>query len=364
MTGTSLNDLDTPFLAVDPDVLDRNLRRAADSARERGIALRPHAKTHKVAEIARRQLELGAVGLTVATVSEAEVFADAGITDLFIAYPVWATSARSARIRALAQRVSLRLGVDSVAGVEQLARGLGGSGAGASGIEVCIEIDSGHHRSGVQPDAAPEIAAAAQRAGFTVAGVFTFPGHGYSPGGRADAARDEAAALTAASAALQSHGFDAPVRSGGSTPTFGDADPGAITEIRPGVYVFNDAQQVELGSCTFADIALTAVATVVSRSGSNAIVDAGSKVLGADRAAWATGFGRLPEHPDARIVALSEHHATVQFADAAQVPTLGSLVRIAPNHVCNAVNLADELVVVRGGRVVDRWVVAARGANT
>lgn len=369
MTGASLHDLDTPYLAVDPDVLERNLRCAADSARERGIALRPHAKTHKVAEIAHRQIALGAVGLTVATVSEALVFADAGITDLFIAYPVWATSARSARVRALAQRVSLRLGVDSVAGVEQLARGLAGATEeGNSGeacdLAVCIEIDSGHHRSGVLPSAAPEIAVAAERAGFAVAGIFTFPGHGYAPDGRADAARDEAAALTAASAALTAHGFDAPVRSGGSTPTFGDADPGAITEVRPGVYVFNDAQQVELGTCAFADVALTAVATVVSRSGSSVIIDAGSKVLGADRAAWATGFGRLPEHPDARIVALSEHHATVQFADAAGVPTLGAVLRIAPNHVCAAVNLADELVVVRGDQVVDRWAVAARGANT
>src|SRR5690554_7195563 len=114
--------IDTPFLAVDIDVMDRNLQRAADDARRRGVALRPHAKTHKVPQIARRQLALGAVGLTLATVSEAEVFADAGFTDIFIAYPVWPSEARAARLRALAERVSLRVGVDSVESAEALGR--------------------------------------------------------------------------------------------------------------------------------------------------------------------------------------------------------------------------------------------------
>ena len=125
--------------------------------------------------------------------------------------------------------------------------------------------------------------------------------------------------------------------------------------------VFGDAQQVELEAAGFGDVALTAVATVVSVRDGHAVLDAGSKILGADRAPWASGFGRLPDHPQGTITALSEHHATVALDD---VPAIGSRVRVVPNHVCAAVNLADELVVVDGGTVVDRWAVAARGANT
>src|ERR671912_1083968 len=123
--GASLpTDLQTPCLVVDRDILDGNLAAMAGRARDCGVALRPHAKTHKCVEIAHRQLALGAVGLTVATVGEAEVFADAGCADLFIAYPLWAAGARGRRLRALAARVSLRVGADSREGVELLARTL------------------------------------------------------------------------------------------------------------------------------------------------------------------------------------------------------------------------------------------------
>lgn len=111
-------------------------------------------------------------------------------------------------------------------------------------------------------------------------------------------------------------------------------------------------------------MAFTIAATVVSRTASRIILDAGSKALGADQPVWATGAGRLPDHPDARITALSEHHATAVFPEDAPVPRHGDIVRVAPNHVCAAVNLADELVVLSAGREVDRWAIAARGANT
>jgi D-serine deaminase-like pyridoxal phosphate-dependent protein len=137
--------------------------------------------------------------------------------------------------------------------------------------------------------------------------------------------------------------------------------------VRPGVSALNDAQQVELGTCDWSDVALTAVGTVVSATGRQVVLDTGSKVLGADQPAWASGGGRLPDHPDARVVALSEHHATVLFDtalfDSDPPVRRGDVVRVAPNHVCAAVNLADELVVLREGRPVDRWAVAARGAN-
>ena len=352
-------DLQTPCLVVDRDVLDANLTAMAGHASRLGVSLRPHAKTHKCLEIARRQVELGAIGLTVATVGEGEVFADAGFTDLFIAYPLWAAGERGRRLRALAERVPLRVGVDSREGAEVLARALMGTDA-----EIVVEIDSGHHRTGVAPALAGSVAAAAQRRGLRVSGVFTFPGHGYGVGEREYAAADEARAVEQAATALRDIGVPAEVRSGGSTPTAALLDPEALNEIRPGVYAFNDAQQVELGAAGWQSVALTAAATVVSRNGRDVVLDAGSKVLGADRLPWATGYGRLLDHPEARVVALSEHHATVSFADDEPLPDLGSVVRVIPNHVCTAVNLADDLVIVAAGAVVNTWRIAARGKNT
>jgi len=355
-----LSNLTTPCLVVALDVLDRNVTAMAAVARDRGLALRPHVKTHKCWEIAQRQLDAGASGLTVATVSEAEVFVDAGCTDVFIAYPVWADRARGERLRSLAARCALQVGIDSIEGARTLARYTGRCGA----FEVLIEIDSGHHRTGVPPKDAGDIAVAAARAGLLVRGVFTFPGHSYSPGSPANAAADEAQALEQAAAVLRAAGVPVEVLSGGSTPTAALATSGALTEIRPGVYVFGDAQQLELGTCVVGNVALTAAATVVSHAPGRVVLDAGSKVLGADRPVWTTGFGRLPDYPDARLSVLSEHHATVMWSGSSPLPELGAVLRVMPNHVCAAVNLADELVVVTGGTVVDRWRVAARGANT
>ncbi|MEE3848866.1 alanine racemase [Gordonia sp. LSe1-13] len=356
---------DTPYLRVDVERLDRNVAAVAGRARELGLAVRPHAKTHKCAEIARRQLRAGAVGLTVATIGEAEAFADAlvpTVPDLFIAYPLWLTDHKAARLRALANRARIRLAVDSVVGARQMADLLGGD---VGEIEVLIEIDSGQRRTGIAPDEAGELARHADNAGLQVIGVFTFPGHGYGPGNaRRDAADDEVRALTRAAERLQDNGIDPAVRSGGSTPTIGFASSGVLTEIRPGVYPFNDAQQLELGSCTADDIALTAIATVVHRSGTRIVTDAGSKILGADRPAWTSGFGRLRHALDARVTSLSEHHAVIEFptgSPADAIPDVGSTVAMVPNHVCTAVNLVDELVVSDGSV---RWPVVARGANS
>jgi D-serine deaminase-like pyridoxal phosphate-dependent protein len=360
MTATHLPpELDTPCLLIDVDVLDRNIAAMGEAVRSSGLSVRPHVKTHKCLQIAQRQVAAGATGLTVATVAEAEVFSGAGFLDVFIAYPVWASGQRGRRLRTLAEGTSLRVGVDSAEGAAGLAKALSGTNA-----HVLVEIDSGHHRTGVRPADAAEVGLAAARAGLRVAGVFTFPGHGYAPEQRGQAALDEARALDQAARALERAGLDAPVRSGGSTPTVANADPGVLTEVRPGVYVFNDAQQGELGSCSWRDIALTAAATVVSRRGSQVVLDAGSKVLGADQPGWATGGGRLLDHLEARLVALSEHHATALFPGDAPLPDIGEVVRVVPNHVCAAVNLADELTVISMSNIVDRWRIAARGANT
>lgn len=343
----------TPYLAVDRDVLDRNVAAMAASARARGLALRPHAKTHKCVEIARRQLDAGAAGLTVATVGEAEVFAGAGCTDLFVAYPLWVDPARGARVRELAGRVTLAVGVESVEGAEALARHAGP-------VDVLVEIDSGHHRTGVPPQEAAAVAVAAERAGHRVRGVFTFPGHGYGPGNPAPAAGDEGSVLAGAAALVRAAGVEVDVLSGGSTPTAA-LTSSRLTEMRPGVYVLGDAQQWEMGTCAPEQIALTVAATVVARRPGRVVLDAGSKALGADRPAWTTGFGRLLDAPDARVVALSEHHATVTWPG--RLPSPGDVVRVVPNHVCAAVNLADTLTVVADGGPVETWAVAARGRN-
>jgi D-serine deaminase-like pyridoxal phosphate-dependent protein len=346
----------TPHLLVDAAVLEANIASMASLAADRGVGLRPHAKTHKSSHVARLQLGAGAQGLTVATVSEAEAFADLGCTDLFIAYPLWLDPAKASRLRALRGRADVIVGIDSPEGARTLA-------AQVPGTTVLVEVDSGHHRSGVLPSDAGEVAECATRAGLDVRGVFTFPGHSYSPGIQSDVAAQESRALRTAAASLSAHGIEPLVVSGGSTPSAAATDGEVLTEIRPGVYVFGDAQQWELGTVGPDRIALTCLATVVSHAGGNVVLDSGSKVLGADRPAWTTGYGRLLDHPEARVGLLSEHHAVVEWPDQ-PLPSLGERLRVVPNHVCNAVNLADELVVVRDGLVVDLWPVTARGANT
>ncbi|MFJ9770450.1 alanine racemase [Kitasatospora sp. NPDC101157] len=359
-------EIDTPDILVELDVLQRNIERMAAALSAKGLRLRPHAKTHKMPEVAARQLAAGAVGLTVATIGEAEVFAEHGATDLFIAYPLWIGPRQAERLRRLTTRARIAIGTDSVEAAEAAGRQLG---AAAGDIEVLVEIDSGHHRSGVRPARAVEVADAAARAGLRVGGVFTFPGHGYAPDMPERAAAEEEKALGEAVGALNAAGFEVTRVSGGSTPTAELTGSSAITEARPGVYVFGDAQQLELGRCSTADIALTVAATVVSRHEGDdttprrVVLDAGSKILGGDRPAWATGFGRLMDHPGARITALSEHHATVVWPADSDLPGLGERLRVIPNHVCVAVNLVDDVAVVSGGELVGRWRVAARGRN-
>ncbi|BAU98773.1 alanine racemase [Aurantimicrobium minutum] len=352
---------ETPFISIELGTLQANISRAAESARSSGYALRPHVKTHKIIEIARMQEAAGVLGITVATLGEAEVFVAAGFTDVFIAYPLWLTEAKAQRLDALLDQATIRLGVDSAEAGTQLVKMLGGR---APLLELLIELDSGHHRSGIEPEKVGELGAYLASLGLEVSGVFTFPGHSYAPGALSTAAEDEANALATARDQLIAVGQTAAIIcSGGSTPSLASANVQVITEQRPGVYVFNDAQQLELGSCDWADVALTVQATVVSIRGNRVIVDAGSKALGADRAGYASGYGRILEFHDARIVALSEHHATIEFPEG-ELPNRGDVLSVIPNHVCNTVNLADQVYVFDRGELVDTWMVAARGRNS
>lgn len=359
-----------PCTVVDRQILQRNVELAARSAADAGVALRPHAKTHKSLDIASLQLRAGAVGLSVATVGEAEILADAAPGgrpgDLFIALPVWPGDDAAARLRQLCEWAVITVGADSVAGIDRLAAAV----PATCGLRVAVELDCGLGRTGTGADAAAGVASAAVDAGYEVVGVFTFPGHSYRPGAAVTAADDECSALAKGRAALESAGIACPVRSGGSTPSLADslrlAGAGVVTELRPGVYVLNDAQQVALGTVGVDQVALWVLSRVVSAVARDRIVlDAGSKLLGPDRPPWVPGHGLLPDHPGAVVTGLWEHHAVVDVSACRYGrPSVGEVVRIVPNHVCSAVNLVDELLVVDGDEtVVDRWAVSARGLN-
>jgi D-serine deaminase-like pyridoxal phosphate-dependent protein len=347
-------DLETPAVVVDGQRVERNLSRMAAAADLAGVALRPHAKTHKCLPIARRQLSGGAVGLTVATLPEAELFAADGCPSVFIAYPLWAGSAdRGTRLAALRDRTELRVGVDSPAAAARLAYAV-------PGLQVLIEVDSGQHRSGVPAGQVADLAATCNELGLAVTGAFTHPGHAYSsPADVPRAAEDERAALSAAGAALAQLIDTEPVLSGGSSPTAAAGLAAPLTEVRPGTYVFGDRQQLHLSRLAEDDIALVVAARVVSapRRG-EAVLDAGSKALSSDRPSWLPGHGLILDAPEATIAFLSEEHAVVRGLSTPL--SVGDLVRVVPNHVCTVVNLTSELVVVSDGAVTDRWPVRAR----
>jgi D-serine deaminase-like pyridoxal phosphate-dependent protein len=354
--------LDTPALVIDLDVVERNIGRLQIALDERGVRLRPHVKTHKIVAIARMQIEAGARGITVGTLGEAEVMADGGIDDIFVAYPVWASAPKAARLRRLNERIHLAVGVDSEAGARQLASALEGA---TRSLPVLVEIDSGGARTGVrEPEAAVRVARAARLAGLDVRGVFTHGGHSYrdadAPTG---AARDEVSALTAAAEALTGDGFDVETVSAGSTPTRLLSATGAVKEIRAGTYVLGDRTQLALDGPADG-LALYVAATVVSHPAADrVVVDAGAKSLTKDRADYLEGFGLVPALPDAIVERLYDYHGVIVLAAGAAAPALGEVLAIVPNHVCPVVDLFDRAVIVRGGRVIDQWRVDARGRS-
>ncbi|HXY43004.1 MAG TPA: alanine racemase [Acidimicrobiales bacterium] len=348
--------IDTPALVVDLDTLSANIDAMAARILGKGVALRPHAKTHKSPEIARLQIDRGACGLTVATLAEAEVFAARGFDDVFIAYPLYASGSKGPRLRALADAIRLAVGVDSIEAARQLAEA-----AGTTTLTILIEVDCGQHRTGVGPEAVAELAVGCGDLGLDVGGVFTHGGHSYRPSAAAGAAADESRALGRAVEHLAERGITARTVSAGSTPTAAASATGSVTEERPGTYVFNDRQQLALGTATPEQIAVTIAATVVSTAvGGQAVLDAGNKALASDRPDWLTGYGTVPELGDAPLVSLSECHGLVRLGEQAP-PPIGSVVRVVPNHVCTAVNLFDHYEVVSKGEIVERWPIEARG---
>jgi D-serine deaminase-like pyridoxal phosphate-dependent protein len=354
-----LSRTDTPEPIVVLDTLLGNIARMQELATTRGLDLRPHVKTHKCVEIGRLQLDAGASGITAGTIHEAEVFADAGCTDIFLAYPIWAAGSKATRIRRLAESVRLRVGVDNSASIDRLAASMHGA---TSRPEVVVEVDCGAHRSGVAPERAGELARYAAKVGLEPVGVYTYPGQGGSSrDARKPAADQQLAALETAVQSLRAMDIEPVVVSAGSTPTVEYSDQAPITEIRPGEYVFGDGDNVQLGACEEDQVALFVAATVVSDTmPEHVIVDVGTKALGREGSPQ-KGYGRALGVGDGRLLKLNEYHGFLAV-DAEKRPAVGTVLPIIPNHVCPVVNSYAELVITNNdGTSFEHWAVAARG---
>ena len=351
--------VDTPVPIVLADVMQRNIDRMQRFAYENGLDLRPHVKTHKCVEIGRLQLQAGAAGITAGNVGEAEVFAAAGFDDIFLAYPVWPSGTKGRRIRALAQTVRLRVGVDNPAAIAALAEAMGPE---PERLQVVVEIDCGARRSGAPPASAGDLATAARKFGLVPVGVYTYPGQGSGgPGAREPAAQDQEAALSAAVGSLGEAGIIAEVVSAGSTPTVAFSTGSPITEIRPGEYVFCDLDNTRLGACEEDQIALFVAATVVSDwVPDQVILDVGTKAMGREGNPE-KGYGGIAGRK-AVLARLNEYHGFLAVPAGESRPSVGSVVPVVPNHVCPVVASFEELVVTDSDdTMLERWPVAARG---
>ena len=386
----TLDDLSTPCLLVERKRLAENLRAMQATAEEEGVTLRPHIKTHKSTRIAHWQQEEGARGLTVAKTAEAEIFVEAGFDDIRIAYTVVGRD-KWARIERLRTRAKISFCVDTEAGVQAAS---GYFSQMDEPADVLMEIDTGHHRTGVTWDDTERLASLGRQIeeapGLTFTGLLTHAGqayHGPQENETAEVAlqrtsSDERDRLLTAAVALKEAGIasvspESFVLSLGSTPTlsqFTNTERGGfrITEVRPGNYVFYDAMQVALGSCSLDDCALTVWSSIVSKrrdsSGRERLyLDAGKKVLTTDKGYGIDGHGTLLYNaaamrplPHARITGLSEEHGWVEVPGGATVE-VGDRLRIVPNHACVTVNTQDRMYLVDGQDVVEALAVDARG---
>ena len=371
-----LTELRTPAVLVDEMRVGRNIERMQLAVSSRGRRLRPHAKTHKSPELARRQLARGAVGICCAKIGEAEVFADAGIEDIRVPYPIHPVNAD--RVLALLDRTHLSFIVDHL----DVARGWSAAlSARGREADVLVKVDVGFHRCGIdpsQPGAAQFVRTVAELPGLRLRGLLSHAGHAYGAASDSEASAIAAAeARTLRSLAQQVAHLGVPIEeiSVGATPTARfSVDQEGITELRPGNYVYFDRTQVALGSATWDDCALSVLARVVSRPAADRVIlDCGSKTLTTDlaRGGALPGYGAVFSATDASmpddsltIERLSEEHATVRVRSNECPLAPGDLVRVVPNHSCVISNLVDDVWLVREQTVCRRMEIAARGRIT
>ena len=371
MTFASLR---TPSVLVDQEKLERNIERMQAAADARNVRLRPHAKTHKSADIAQIQVARGASGICCAKLGEAEVFADAGIQDIRLPYPL--NPANSSRVLALIDRARLSFVVDHLDVAREWSQILADAGRT---VDILVKVDVGFHRCGIDPEApgaAEFVSRVAELPGLTFRGLLSHAGHAYAAASDAETAAiaaTEARLLTTLRDNVGNAGVRVEEISVGATPTarFSLRENG-ITELRPGNYVYYDRTQVALGAASWDDCALTVLSRVVSKPAPDRLIlDAGSKTLTTDLARGAgdvSGFGAVLDavhstQPDANLLIerLSEEHATVRVRGSGSALKPGDLVRIVPNHACVVSNLMDEVWLVNGNYAVDRIDISARG---
>lgn len=360
-----ITDLDTPAVLIDLDKLEQNIQRMAAFAAAQKINLRPHIKTHKIPQIAQRQLQAGAIGITCQKLGEAEVMVANGVDDILITYIMVGTQKLN-RLAQLKRRANICTVVDSEEAMAPLAAAMQQA---ELQHEVMIEVNTGLNRCGVLPG--EPVLALVQRLqkypSLKLRGVFTHEGHAYNFPDLTERERvvmQAAEAMKRTAQLLREHGFVCQVVSVGSTPSamiIGKA--AGVTEVRPGNYVFYDRVQLKLGSCTEEQIAASVLATVVSRPAPDrAIIDAGNKTMCTDNAAdFNHTIGVVVGHPELTFNYSSEEHGRMTSKSGAINLQVGDRVRLLPNHACGMMNMHDEVYAVRGDSVVEVWKVAARG---
>ncbi|MBS7805880.1 D-TA family PLP-dependent enzyme [Rhizobiales bacterium TNE-4] len=347
-----LNNIETPAVLIDEDIVDRNIAAAQGEFNRLGIAFRPHIKTHKLVRFAKKQIAAGAIGITCQKTSEAEAFVEAGCKDVLITFNIIG----EAKIRRL-RRLSEQAAITVVADNDSVIRGLSKAFDEArKPLRVLVECDTGLARCGVQsPDAAVQLARlVTQSPGLQFAGLMTYPAPNSTE-------QVESFLREAKARCLDEIGHCETISSGG-TPSMKSISAGTIvTEYRPGTYIYNDRSLIERGAAVLGDCALSVAATVVSRpTPDRAILDSGSKTLSSDLLGL-TGYGLLRDYPDAIVTGLSEEHGHVDLSACARKPEVGDTVLIIPNHACVVTNLFDQVHLHRSGVFVETLRVDARG---
>ncbi len=372
-----MEHIETPYICIDRNKLLRNIVQMQQKAHKHGIALRPHAKTHKCAEIAQLQLTHGACGITTSRADEALFFLRSGCPSVTVAYPLLSLQRMGMLLHTAAEHgAELRCIADSPEGIDTLARAVAKRDAKLS---IFLKIDTGLHRCGLQEhDTTIETLAhsIADTPGLHFAGLLSHAGHAYGASSIEEIesiAASERALLIRLRDRLHRDGIQCEELSVGCTPTALASDSFAeLTELRPGNYVFLDGNQVRLGVCTLHDVSLWVVATVISKNDKYYIVDAGSKTLSSDLGAHGTaavssyGTAYPQEHAGSPahampLVRLSEEHGFLHRADVRLA--IGDRVHILPNHACPVANLAARLYVADGGNLADIWHTGARNMH-
>ncbi|RWE23003.1 MAG: D-TA family PLP-dependent enzyme [Mesorhizobium sp.] len=347
----SIDDLDTPSILIDAARAEANITKAQAHADRHGLKLRPDIKTHKLPYWAKKQVAAGAVGITCQKIGEAEVMADAGLTDIFLPYNILGR-AKLERLKALHGHVTLSVTADSHETLQGLAATFTDGG---HPLSVLVECDTGMGRCGVQsPAEAVVLAKAINRAkGLSFGGLMTYPAAGR--------AAEAEAWLRNTRNTLAVDGLECRrISSGGTPDMWRSGQDSVVTEYRPGTYIYLDRYQVAKGVGTLDDCALKVLATVVSHpTPTRAILDSGSKALSSDTLGL-PDFGELVGVPGARITALSEEHGNVTLSGGARL-RIGERVRVVPDHCCVVTNLFDQVHLVDGDKVLETLPVAARG---